>query len=188
MRDGTHTREQIERSALHLFLHQGVAGGSMRDIVRKAGVSLGAVYNHYPSKEELAWALFSKGWSEIATEMRRRARAEKTLLAQLRAMIGYVFESFDADPDRVGYVFFSRHEHMARVDARLPNPHLVFRLFIASAIARGEARKMDPELATVMVMGAVIQMIDAKMLGRIKGALASRTAEIAGACHRMIRS
>ena len=188
MRDGIATKEQIERAALRLFLRDGVDGASMRDVTREAGISLGAVYNHFESKEELAWQLFLSGWSEFAFEMRRAAREKKGIRAQLRAMISYVFKAFDDDPDRVGYVFFSRHQHMHRVNPRLPNPHLVFRVFITNAIAEKAFRKMDAEVATTIVMGACIQMIDSKMLKRIKGPLGERADEVADACYRMLKA
>jgi AcrR family transcriptional regulator len=185
---GITTKENIDRAALRLFLRRGVDGTSMRDIVKEAGISLGAFYNHYPSKEELAWALFSEEWSGIAVEMRRRARAQKTLRGRLLAIVGYVFGLFDQDPDQVGYVFFSRHLHLRQVNVRLPSPHIVIRLFLTNAIAQGEAQKIDPELATQVVMGVVIQIIDARMLNLIKGPLATRAEAVADILYRMLRA
>jgi len=102
--------------------------------------------------------------------------------------LGRVFGLFDADPDQTGYVFFSRHLHLRQVNVRLPNPHLVIRLFLTNAIARGEAQKMDPEIATQAVMGLVIQIIDARMLNLIKGPLAARADEAADMLHRMLKA
>ena len=188
MRHGIATKEQIERAALRLFLRDGIDGASMREVTREAGISLGAVYNHYESKEELAWQLFLSGWSEFAFEMRRAAREKRGIRAQLQAMIGYVFNAFDEDPDRVGYVFFSRHQHMHRVNPKLPNPVLVFRVFITNAMTEKVFRKMDAEVATTIVLGACIQMIDSKMLKRIKGPLGARAEEVADACYRMLKA
>jgi len=35
------------------------------------------MYNHFSSKEELAWQLFINGWNEIGLEMRRRASVNR---------------------------------------------------------------------------------------------------------------
>src|SRR6185295_1475727 len=91
------TRTRIERAALKHFVEQGIAETSIRDIAEAAGMSLGAMYNHFESKEELAWLLFINGWNEIGMEMRRRASAETTLLAKMKAMIEYVFRRYDED-------------------------------------------------------------------------------------------
>jgi hypothetical protein len=98
-----------------------------------------------------------------------------------------MFQLYDEDPDLVGYAFLSRHRYVARVNVRMPNPHLAIRVFIATAIARGEARKMDAEIATQFVMGVVIQTIDAKLLGLIKGPLKARASEVADTLYRALK-
>jgi AcrR family transcriptional regulator len=50
------TQLRIEAAALELFTTQGFHGTNIRDIAEKAGVSQGAIYTYYPSKE----ALFEK--------------------------------------------------------------------------------------------------------------------------------
>jgi AcrR family transcriptional regulator len=44
---------RIEQAALELFTRQGFHGTNIRDIAEKAGVSLGAIYAYYPSKETI---------------------------------------------------------------------------------------------------------------------------------------
>jgi AcrR family transcriptional regulator len=44
---------RIEAAALDLFTKQGFHGTNIRDIARKAGVSQGAIYMFYPSKEAI---------------------------------------------------------------------------------------------------------------------------------------
>ena len=80
MRNGSQTRERIERTALKLFVENGVTETSIRDIAREAGVSQGAMYNHYASKEDLVWYLFSENFSDIGNELRHIASEEETLL------------------------------------------------------------------------------------------------------------
>ena len=55
---GEQTREQILDAALSLFLQQGYNGTSMRQIAAEAGIALGGIYNHFPSKEELFRQVF----------------------------------------------------------------------------------------------------------------------------------
>ncbi|MBL8662459.1 MAG: helix-turn-helix transcriptional regulator, partial [Candidatus Odyssella sp.] len=60
MRDGSETKERIENAALTLFVKRGIAETSIRQIAKTAKVSLGAMYNHYKSKDELAEVLFAE--------------------------------------------------------------------------------------------------------------------------------
>jgi len=55
---GQQTRAEIVLVAHDLFLQQGFHGTSMRQIARRSGVTLSAIYNHFASKEELFEAVF----------------------------------------------------------------------------------------------------------------------------------
>ncbi|MFQ5737714.1 MAG: TetR/AcrR family transcriptional regulator [Acidobacteriota bacterium] len=52
-RDVERNQKKIERAALRVFTRQGYHGTSVRDITRASGVSIGNLYNYYPTKEEL---------------------------------------------------------------------------------------------------------------------------------------
>ncbi len=53
---GERTRQAVLEAAYELFLEQGYAATSMRQIAERAGLALGGIYNHFPSKE----AIFSE--------------------------------------------------------------------------------------------------------------------------------
>ncbi|MGA9641652.1 MAG: TetR/AcrR family transcriptional regulator [Terriglobales bacterium] len=46
-------RRKIERAAQALFTRQGFHGTTVREIARKAGVSMGKLYLYYPTKEHI---------------------------------------------------------------------------------------------------------------------------------------
>ncbi|MFH8446051.1 TetR/AcrR family transcriptional regulator [Streptomyces sp. NPDC018026] len=50
-------RRQIIQAATEAFTERGFAGTSMADIVRATGLSTGAVYRYFPSKEHLVLAV-----------------------------------------------------------------------------------------------------------------------------------
>lgn len=53
---GERTRQAVLEAAYELFLEQGYAATSMRQIAERAGLALGGIYNHFPGKE----AIFSE--------------------------------------------------------------------------------------------------------------------------------
>jgi AcrR family transcriptional regulator len=66
-------RDAILDAAASVFLHNGLHGARVADIARGAGVSVGTVYNHFPSKEELFRALFARDterFLQVATAQR----------------------------------------------------------------------------------------------------------------------
>lgn len=53
LKKGEVTRLAIEDAAMELFLKQGYAATSMRQIADEVGLALGGIYNHFSSKEEI---------------------------------------------------------------------------------------------------------------------------------------
>ncbi|HEX6360034.1 ScbR family autoregulator-binding transcription factor [Actinophytocola sp.] len=57
------TRNLILDAAAEVFEARGFAGASLSDILARAGVTKGALYFHFESKEELAKALVEEHWT-----------------------------------------------------------------------------------------------------------------------------
>jgi AcrR family transcriptional regulator len=64
-------RERILEAARELFLRNGYNGSNLRDIARAASVSMGGIYHHFASKEEIYEALLPR--TNLAREMPRVA-------------------------------------------------------------------------------------------------------------------
>jgi AcrR family transcriptional regulator len=50
---GERTRQQLLDAAYVLFLEQGYAGTSMRQLAERSGLALSGIYNHFPSKDAI---------------------------------------------------------------------------------------------------------------------------------------
>jgi AcrR family transcriptional regulator len=53
------TRQKIMRAAYQSFMANGFSASSIREISQRAGVTVGAIYNHFTNKEEI--------WIEVLT-------------------------------------------------------------------------------------------------------------------------
>ena len=133
MRDGTATKLQIDRTALKLFAERGVKETTTREIATKAKIAEGTLYRHYKSKDELAWFLFRDNYSELGQQLDRIQAAEVSSKDKIQAMIRYFCHVYEADRDMFTYLFLARHDHMRRLDHRVPNPYLVFRRVVSRA-------------------------------------------------------
>jgi AcrR family transcriptional regulator len=51
--NGAETAEKLRNAALELFARSGYAAVSMRAIAAETGVQAGAIYNHFPTKQDL---------------------------------------------------------------------------------------------------------------------------------------
>lgn len=59
------TRRKLLERALKLFQQRGVEATTMRDIAKAAGMSLGAAYYYFPSKEALVFAYYEENQAEL---------------------------------------------------------------------------------------------------------------------------
>lgn len=69
------------------------ADASLEDIARRAGVGIGTLYRHFPTREALLAKVLDRGASAIiarANELRQVSPPTTALQAWLEAMIGYV--------------------------------------------------------------------------------------------------
>src|SRR5512142_944817 len=63
-RDAQRNRERILASARTLLARDGL-GASVEEITRQAGVGMGTLYRHFPTKEELIDAVLEDAFAEL---------------------------------------------------------------------------------------------------------------------------
>ena len=110
-----HTAQSILDAAEFLFQRQGYHGTSMRQLARFAGVTPAAIYNHYPSKEDIFVALLRARLPHralaLAVQQAEGDDAEELLRDGIRRMRGALEDRFDSL--RLGFIevleFEGRH-------------------------------------------------------------------------------
>jgi AcrR family transcriptional regulator len=89
-------REQILEAALNCFARNGFHNTSMRDICKEAGLSAGAVYLHFRSKEKIMEAAFKMN-QEIRAVRYEKAREADTATEAFRRLGDYFYNKL-AEP------------------------------------------------------------------------------------------
>ena len=87
--------EEIHDAALTCFAEQGFYGASMRTIATRAGTSLSNLYNYYPSKSDLLFAVLKHANDQLLNRLERtiasaKSSAKAKLQAAVRAYVGWV--------------------------------------------------------------------------------------------------
>jgi AcrR family transcriptional regulator len=85
--DGVQSRANILETALRLFRERGFEETTMRDIASASGLSLGAAYHYFPSKEALVFAYYDHLQERHAEEARLALAGLTDLRSRLRAVI-----------------------------------------------------------------------------------------------------
>jgi AcrR family transcriptional regulator len=187
MRDGTATRERIEQAAMGLFVSQGVSETTIRDIAHGAGVAEGALYRHYPGKDDLIHALFSRHYAAFAHRLDRLQAAHPRSREKLAAMIEECCRVFDEDPVLFRFLLLVQHHSLQRVE-RPESPVEVVGKVIAHGMAQGEVPPGDADLATALVMGIILQPATFKTYGRLPGPMLPLAARLTAACWRVLHA
>lgn len=182
-RDGTATRARIEQEALALFAQKGIDGTSVRDIALRAGLSEGALYRHFPSKEELARALFLSHYAALAGAICAIAARAVPLDEKLKDVVALACRLFDEEPALFAYLLIHQHDHLRHVP-EAPEANVVEAVAL---LLRGAG--LAPEsasLAGAMALGCVVQPAVFALYGRLDGPLSAHVEPIARAVTAII--
>ena len=188
MKRSTGVKAKVERAAIELFAARGVDGVSIGDIAGSAGVSQGALYRHYPSKEDLAWSLFSAAYLRMGGDLDAIRQRYPDLTTRLAAMVAHVCALYDEDPALFRFMLLAQHGLLPRVppDRRTP-VHAVADAVRDAALA-GEIAAVTPAAAAAAVMGIVLQTALFHVYGRLTGPLAARAPALARAAEAAVQA
>lgn len=99
-RDGTATRTAIMDAAEGLILEQGFAGTPIDDVLDVAGVTKGAFFHHFPTKQDLAHALIERyaraDLGHLEGKLQRAEELSTDPLQQLLVFVGLFREEAEA--------------------------------------------------------------------------------------------
>jgi AcrR family transcriptional regulator len=94
---GSATRQRILGVATDQFLAHGYAATSLSDVIRAAGITKGAFYHHFPSKEALAVEVVRARQAEWAALVVQASARHDRALDQIRAMAELAADLKDQD-------------------------------------------------------------------------------------------
>jgi AcrR family transcriptional regulator len=160
---GTGTREAILDAALMTFTEHTYGGTSMALVADRAGVAVGSIYRHFPSKEALGNAVFLHWKSELL----ERLRHDVDRTAPFRDAFGQVWHTlagFVAErPDAFAFLEYQQHEGYLEADSQAVSGEvaaLVLDLLLRGQKA-GEVRPAAAEVLLALAYGAFVGLTKA---------------------------
>ena len=186
MRDGTRTRQILERSALRLFVDKGIAQTTTRDIATAAGIAEGTLYRHFRGKDELAWRLFEANFESLAGRLEAAIRDTKDCSSAIRAIVAELCRMFDTERYAFRYVLVPQHNQSRNVTKLTKSPISVLRQVIERGIASAEISVTNPDLATAFALGPVTQTAAAIIAKQLPGPMEQWQTQISTATVRAL--
>lgn len=155
-------REQILEVATGLFAHQGFQGTTTKEIAHRAGVNEALVFRHFPSKEELYWAVIKRKINTCSPRerMRERLAAGGNDREVLTGLAAEILERRATDQTLSRLLLYSALESH-RLSHRFFRTYVaeyyeVLAEYVRQRIAEGRFRHLDPLLAARGFLGMVI--------------------------------
>jgi AcrR family transcriptional regulator len=181
-------KTKVERAAVELFAANGVDGVSIAEIAAAAGVSQGALYRHYPSKEELAWGLFSTAYLRTGAELDAIRAGRTGFEARVRAMVEHFCALYDQDSALFRFMLIAQHRLLPRIESAARTPVDVIADVVADAAAEHEVGPDDPAAGAAAIMGVILQTATFHIYGRLTGSLSARAAGLARAAIAAVKA
>ena len=153
------TTEQLITAARRLFAIKGFPATSIQEIVEEAGVTRGAMYHHFTSKEDLFEAVFNREQDVLDERVRQAAMRRKGAWAQLKAGCDEFLDvALDPETQRILMVDAPAVLGAARVQAR-DEAHSMQLLnhVIEKAMKEGAIRKRPVTPLGHLLFGALCQ-------------------------------
>lgn len=157
------TKTRIMDSAIKLFSTRGFAAASVDDICDEAGISKGAFYHHFESKQALFLALLDSWLQTIENAI--EASKDKTVpetFMQMTEAFPYIFETAGE-----GLPMFLEFWLQASRDKKIWDAsiapyrryHKYFTSLIKKGVEEGSFVEVDPELASRMIVATAMGLL-----------------------------
>lgn len=158
----------ILRAAVSVMGEDGYEGASMRDMASRAGVTVAALYYHFPGKLDLLREFLEEAWDVVLARLERRlAAADSSPGGQLDAVVdcliwSYLHDEYAEMASNVALREFTRLDppDRAAIDAR--RLRLLERVagIVRDGVEDGSFRSDDPveaARAVVLLCGALVE-------------------------------
>lgn len=165
-----HTVDAILRATAHILKTKGFAACSTNAVAKKAGVSIGSLYQYFPSKEALVAALAEEhaqqGYELLIETIRQSTEAPGSIEDTVRHYIGAMVRLHADDPlHRVLMEQVPAIKSGVAAMQRASNQSAALvRAWLEAH--RGQLRELDVEVATYVLVTSVEAVTHLRLLDR----------------------
>ncbi|MFC8527295.1 TetR/AcrR family transcriptional regulator [Nocardia sp. NPDC057227] len=180
-------RERVLAAALECFAEEGYERATIARIRELSGVSNGALFHHFPTKEAIAGALYVDSIASILQRYREILAAEPLTLDEavsgvIRAQLSWV----ETNPTRARFLYAQgRLNPASDAGTRLREMNAevgaAYREWLAPFIGSGAARELSMPVLVAVVTGPAHAIAQQWLAGQLAGSALSFAEELAAA-------
>ncbi len=162
---GEETRSRILDAAAERFAQHGYEATSVMEICQRAGVTKGAFYHHFPSKQTVFLELLNRwllGLDERLAEARAKAPSIPEGILRMADQAQHVFKMADGQL-AMFLEFWIEAGHDPAIWQATIAPYRRYRDFfsniVQAGIAEGTLRQVDPEMAAQVIVSLAAGLV-----------------------------
>lgn len=185
---GDRTKEKLLRATVRLVVEQGAEAATIQAIAREAGITEGAIYRHYRSKEELRWQAYKQTVEDMANRKQSLLDTPGSIREKIDAWIQLTYAYFDEYPLAFSYVLLTPQPQI-KSEQELEITKRQGRLFMQlmrEAASAGEIRDISPQMAMCHFTGLMLNIPRLINEGAIKGPATKHVGQAADAVWRVL--
>ena len=188
---GDETKTRLLAHARDLYLSDGLARFSLREVARRAKVSAAAVYRHYDGKEALLRAVCAEGFRIFYSYLMRALAAPTPKTRMERCAAEYLRFGLE-NPRDYRFIFMSATEDLPVLsDGDLPQAAPAFQFLVdrvEECVRAKVLRKGDPQRQATVIWAHVHGLVSLRLSGQLAdvGSDADFTALYDHATHELI--
>lgn len=150
-------RQLLVEAAIQEFAQKGYDGANVNTISLNAGFSKGTIYNYFPSKMELMFAILEESGSAHFDFIAEQIRKEDDPIHRVERFFKAGFEFVEEDPARAQVLVGTLYGTHAEFKMRLYQIYqsmfqLVADEILVPGIVQGVFRQMEPSSKSRMIM------------------------------------
>ncbi|HWX74050.1 MAG TPA: TetR/AcrR family transcriptional regulator [Solirubrobacteraceae bacterium] len=178
------TRERIMDTALACFIEHGYEQTTIVAIRERSGVSNGALFHHFPTKESIAEALYVEALGSFQEGLWRLIRRRpRSLRVAVRATIAHQLGWIEAHSDLARFVYARGHldwesPGAAAVQSRNRELAAAFRHWLDPLVEAGEVRPASMLVITAIVCGPAHAIAQRWLAGQLERAPSEYVGEL----------
>lgn len=174
------TRDLILEEALKLFSERGIKETTVRDIARAVGITEGAIYRHFESKDQIVYELFETHSGALYDRVKRAIEKAKDpkdkFISAVESFLDFAFKNPDA------FRYLNLFHYLRGKEVR-KFPKIPFQLLkaLVEELREEGFLKVEPELALAVLTGTLERVFLYKEMGMLKGRkkeLRTKTAQL----------
>lgn len=144
-------------AAVHCFAERGYDATRVQHIADRAGVSNGALYRHFSSKEALAQHLFAAALADVTDRMALAADTGGSIRDRLQACLQACLDAYRAAPDAATFALLRQQSLMPQLPQDAVFPIQIIERLVREGQDSGAIRDGDPKLLAAIFLGCVLR-------------------------------